>query len=1748
MAWTAEQRREYLQSRGFIAPDNDGFFGEAGQAAAQSFVSAARGVGATINELTGNASVQDYFQGVLDRNQQWNPAEDGGIGSYIGRAIGSAAGSTAGALAAGAVGSLVGGPAAGVAAGVATVFSQSFGENVQRNREAGYGENKAYGMAFLESSVDAAIENLPFGIIGKSGKLIAQAGRLNAISKAGKRELLNMVGKRIAAATGTKETQSALARLGKEALMSGLGEAGEEGLQYLNSYINQTLGGDPNANISLEDLADSIAQGFLGGFVLGGAQNTPTALSRTRGGNAVNSQALETNDQERPLFDTLVSEVGNALGIKVDFMDTLENSAELEKKGNGLYDKSSKTLYLNRNSYEINPAATLGHELKHYIDDSIPELSKAFNSLLETGKNEEANQFIKEYAEKFKVSGLEANSEFSADIFGELFARPETWQRTAEYLDDKTPGMGEKFLQTLKDFYELVKAKLSGIATPEAETFVNNINDLQNEAARMLADLQKRNKEKAEAVVSAENAQTTQATTQETTQVGVSQMESTTAEESVVKDNLTTEAVASTPKENLEVEESSENRKSQETVPETESVEETQEVTPEESVVKDEESVVKQSAFDKLKDRSAEIGFTFDKFYEDFAPQLEAIIAKARRAFEGNLGNDIENDWRDSAYEAMAKAYMAFDPKVGNKISTVASKAIVNAINSVNRKHKRNFEATGGNISLDQTNEQGETLSEAVADENASAVPEEKSKDLIGDYRKWKSTLKPRDQRILDLSESGKSPSVIARTKGIGMTSDEVKTRLRELAIAARSEGELLFSRKRGENIEDVNNNFNNDLERQINGALPSSYIYQLGRPGDILLSTGVPDLPIELSSTRLSEKSKQGNHPFNIADLKDLPKALQNPVAVFAYGDPEKAQNIIVEIQSDGKNYLVGLSLNSNFRGIAVNDIRGLFPKETAFWLRWIQQGKSLYLNKEKVQSLIAQQRTNLAEVSNLDLNSINNIIKNFKNANDNLQFSRKRSSEQIIPVVVDGKVREEYADLLSERKYTVQTLKALQGKALEWIKRNGGVVPSVQALLKDSAPADPAVAEIARRMLLNSEVFAESVSRVDRTKLYEMEQDTRSDWGRTGRAMQLAALKLKDVASVQAVLNKLHKDMKDAELLKLRNQIKDELDVDIFNLPDDIVENKSKLDAVLRKHLTHAANIGNKFYEYYINAILSGPTTHISNLLGNTANAVYELGIKRFTEALVNIAAGRKDGATFGEFRQMAKAFNWRNAWEAAKKSFDLEVLDPAGKYLENNNVAIGGKTGRFIRISGRALKAADAFAKALIEPVETAAYAYRMGVQQGLSDRELAAYIRQQLADVDSDAYQWGKERARELTFQEDPGDVVNRLMALRESDGVMGTTLKIFLPFIKTPYNILRQGIRKGPVGTLNLAMEFGKLALGKRKFDGELVARTAEQLLAWGTFMAFYGLSDDDDLPLLTGTSSAYGSAEYGFKANKIPPYSIRLGNTWYSYQRIEPLATGLAAIADGLQAIRDVRNGKDATKAMSETIGATVKVIGEKSFLDSIGEIIKVLEDPERNAMRPATNLLASAMPALIRQSRQAFTEEVGESKSRNQGTEWWKDQFSLIINRAGITTAIPKVDYFGRDIKKDDWSNSWLSDIGRLLPIKRFEADRNMDKAERLIWNYNQRNPNEEYYPGVPRGTFTHNGVKMYFAGEDYREFAIQSGQLAHKQINNAIKANILNVNAPDADDIKLIQKIFTRARKEIQNKMVQQKRGKQL
>lgn len=185
------------------------------------------------------------------------------------------------------------------------------------------------------------------------------------------------------------------------------------------------------------------------------------------------------------------------------------------------------------------------------------------------------------------------------------------------------------------------------------------------------------------------------------------------------------------------------------------------------------------------------------------------------------------------------------------------------------------------------------------------------------------------------------------------------------------------------EDIESLNDRFNNELEEQIRGNLPPGHIYSLGHPGEILLSTGVPDYPIQMSASRLRAKSSEYGHDFDLEEVKNLVMELRQPIAVFSYGNKDKAQNIIVGIESNGKQFIVGLSLSPTVGGkkLEINSIRNVFPKNNAEWLNWISQDKLLWADKEKIQGLIDKQRTILADVEYLDLDDIAKIVKSFEN-----------------------------------------------------------------------------------------------------------------------------------------------------------------------------------------------------------------------------------------------------------------------------------------------------------------------------------------------------------------------------------------------------------------------------------------------------------------------------------------------------------------------------------------------------------------------------------------------------------------------------------------------------------------------------------------------------------------------------------------------------------------------------------------------
>ena len=172
-----------------------------------------------------------------------------------------------------------------------------------------------------------------------------------------------------------------------------------------------------------------------------------------------------------------------------------------------------------------------------------------------------------------------------------------------------------------------------------------------------------------------------------------------------------------------------------------------------------------------------------------------------------------------------------------------------------------------------------------------------------------------------------------------------------------------------------INARFNEELKKQIEGTLPKGHIYSLGMPSYALRSAGVPNLPIELTARRLAAKASQeyhSEHPFELSDIQDLPKAIAHPIAVFDSSTREDSTVVLTELQdSRGVNFVVVLrvvkSSASRSLEVDVNDIRSIYPKDrVTSILKWITSGKMLWVDKKKTLSWITTQLPNAGYDSN--------------------------------------------------------------------------------------------------------------------------------------------------------------------------------------------------------------------------------------------------------------------------------------------------------------------------------------------------------------------------------------------------------------------------------------------------------------------------------------------------------------------------------------------------------------------------------------------------------------------------------------------------------------------------------------------------------------------------------------------------------------------------------------------------------------
>ncbi len=423
-----------------------------------------------------------------------------------------------------------------------------------------------------------------------------------------------------------------------------------------------------------------------------------------------------------------------------------------------------------------------------------------------------------------------------------------------------------------------------------------------------------------------------------------------------------------------------------------------------------------------------------------------------------------------------------------------------------------------------------------------------------------------------------------------------------------------------------------------------------------------------------------------------------------------------------------------------------------------------------------------------------------------------------------------------------------------------------------------------------------------------------------------------------------------------------------------------------------------------------------------------------------------------------------------------------------------------------------------------------------------REQAAYDTARNAGWTEDAWVRAVEKSREMTFQQDlrrsseGGNLFEDATAKLQDARLNNKLIGFFFPFVRTPYNIFRTGIRKSPIGAANFAWQAGKgfLAMkdGKAFLDGDptLVRDLSEQLIAWTAMALIFGAvqgddDDDDKLLLITGSQprseATAGLRDLNTRATG-GEYVIRIGGrngVTIPYGRFDPIATVLGTTTDLIRSIK--RNGTT-TENLASVWNYMVAQTNSKTFLQGIANISTILEGRSDPVGATKRTVLQALVPNIIRQPLRNLDDYVRDTKSAPA---------TYTLFPSG-DLAEPKVDVYGSEIRKG--SNPVL----RLFFNSALATEPVLDATDRLLMNWNRANPSMAYAPEQAKAVYKGlDGKEVEMTAEEARRFRLAAGRLASVKLRAV--ATPARVAKPTEADIQAIRSAFSDARREVRERM---------
>ena len=564
--------------------------------------------------------------------------------------------------------------------------------------------------------------------------------------------------------------------------------------------------------------------------------------------------------------------------------------------------------------------------------------------------------------------------------------------------------------------------------------------------------------------------------------------------------------------------------------------------------------------------------------------------------------------------------------------------------------------------------------------------------------------------------------------------------------------------------------------------------------------------------------------------------------------------------------------------------------------------------------------------------------------------------------------------------------------------------------------------------------------------------------------------------------------------------------------------------------------------FWRY--TSMLTNPTTHIRNIMGNAI----QLGARKIKDG-IGTAIER---AAIKDPSQRTKAVNVDKDLKAFAKGqyeADQNAAMGSGKYSDATAAGIE----REIQSKRKMFNGEDVLSRAVqsigdlnsraldYEDVIFNRAAYVDSFAQALQAKGVTAaeaHAGTRAADVEA-ARAYAIEEAQKATYRNTTAfsEALSKMGRYQGDNQVLRAAsfaADAFLPFRKTPANILTTGLDYSPIGLIKgikeamVDVKSGKCTAADA-VDSLASGLTGTGILALGAYMVAQGLfgatlhvrAGDDD------KEEAFEKSMGG------QDYAIQIGDKSYTLDWMTPAAMPLFA---GAAIMESVQKGGGTFDALVDSLLGMQDVVLETSMLSSLNDLVSNISYAKSKPMylidRAVSSYAGQYIPTIGSKAASVFDDTVRKSYVEKGSGQVASDVNYFLQGAAkkvpGARNQLqPMVDMWGNEVS----NGSAPERVFQSFFSPGFLKAQDNSPATQEIRRLAKATGDSTVYPAAAEKSYTVKGETRTLTGEEYTRYAKAMGQTRKELVEAAVKLPAYK-SMSNAEKADYIQNVYKYAR----------------